>query len=239
MTKKLPNNILRISFSVFHSLKERMSEKIAYGVSLLFFLFCCASFAEAQQLNGNKPRAEFFAGYSVLGANYEAEIPNPPQPVITAFDGKQTLNGFNVSATGYLTKRFGLTGDFSAHFKTDKQADPLGGNIETNISVYNILGGPQYKFRNSSRVTPFVRALAGVAITRAKLKVPSLNASDTSNSTDFALALGGGVDVSVNKRVDLRVVQVDYNPIFLRNGNELGFDKRANNVRFSFGVVFK
>ena len=205
---------------------------------LWLFLFCCAAFARAQS-NDDKVRAEFFGGYSILSTNYEAEIPNPPQPVIVAFDGKQTLNGFNVAATGYLTKRFGLTGDFSAHFKKNKTASPLGGNIETNISVYNIMGGAQYKFRNNSRITPFVRALGGIAITRAKLKIPSLNASDTSSSTDFALAIGGGVDVRVNKRIDLRVVQFDYNPVFLRSDNELGFDRRADNVRFSFGVVFK
>ncbi len=207
-------------------------------ISNIFLIFCFVSFAAAQ--SDDNARAEFFAGYSVLRANYEPERPNPPQPVITFFDGKQTLNGFNVSATGYLSKRFGLTGDFSAHFKTNKIADPLGGNIETNIRVFNILGGPQYKFRNNSRVTPFVRALAGVAITRAELKVPTLNSSDSASSTDFALAIGGGLDVRVNNRVDLRVFQADYNPIFLRRGNELGFgNARADNVRFSFGVVFK
>ncbi len=237
MVKKIANDILCI-FSGFHPLYERTNKIKARGFLLLFFLFCCASLTAAQS-NDDQPRAEFFGGYSLLGANYEAEIPNPPQPVVTAFDGKQTFNGFNVSATGYLTKRFGLTGDFSAHFKTNKLADPLGGNIETNIRVYNIMGGPQYKFRNSRRITPFVRVLGGVAITRAKLKVPSLNVSDSSSSTDFALAIGGGVDVRVNKRLDLRVFQADYNPVFLRSGNELGFDKRADNVRFSFGIVFK
>jgi hypothetical protein len=31
-----------------------------------------------------------------------------------------------------------------------------------------------------------------------------------------------------------------YNPIFLSSGNELGFPKlRADNVRFSFGVVIR
>lgn len=119
-------------------------------------------------------------------------------------------------------------------------ADPLGGNIETKIRIFNILGGPQYKFRNNSRVAPFVRVLAGVAQTHARLTVPSLNTGDTASSTDFALAIGGGVDVRVNDRIALRVFQADYNPIFLSDGNELGFgNTRADNVRFSFGVVFK
>jgi len=82
--------------------------------------------------------------------------------------------------------------------------------------------------------------LAGVGNTRSRLEVPSLNVRETLSSTDFALALGGGVDVRVSERVALRVFQFDYNPIFLSSNNELGFgNTRADNVRFSFGVVFK
>lgn len=207
-------------------------------ISSILLIFCCGPFAAAQ--SNDRPRAEFFAGYSVLRTNYEAERPNPPIGVIVAFKGDQTLNGFNVSATGYLTKGFGLTGDFSGHFTTNSTPDPLGGNIETRIRIFNVLGGPQYKFRNNNRVAPFVRALAGVANTRSRLNVPSLSATGTSSSTDFALAIGGGLDVRVSDRVDLRVFQADYNPIFLQRGNELGFGKsRADNVRFSFGLVFK
>jgi opacity protein-like surface antigen len=201
-------------------------------------ILCCIPLAAAQ--SDDNPRAEFFAGYSLLRTNYKAETPNPPMPVGVAFAGDQTLNGFNVSATGYLSNGFGITGDFSGHFKTNSLPDPLGGNIETRIRVFNILGGPQYKFRRNSQIVPFVRALAGVANTRARLSVPSLNSTDTASSTDFALALGGGVDVRLSGRIDLRVFQADYNPIFLSRGNELGFgNTRADNVRFSFGVVFK
>jgi len=209
--------------------------KLFFG-SLLFL--CCVPLAAAQ--SDDRSRFEFFAGYSALRANYEAELPNPPAPVVVAFAGKQTLHGFNVSGTVYLKDGFGLTGDFSGHFKTNSLADPLGGNIETHIRVFNVLGGPQYRFGANSRVSPFVRSVFGVANTRAKLEVPSLNTSDTNSSTDFALAVGGGVDVRVSERVDLRVFQVDYNPIFLSSNNPLGFgNTRADNVRFSFGVVIR
>jgi hypothetical protein len=213
-----------------------MVKKISF---LTFFLLCFVLFVEAQ--SSDSPRAEFFAGYSVLAANYDVETPVPFMPVITAFDGKQTLkNGFNVSATGYLSKGFGLTDDFSAHFKTNRIPSALGGNIETGIRVFNVTGGSQYKFRSSSRLTPFARVLAGVAVTQSKLTITRNNLSDNSSSTDLALMIGGGLDVRVNKHVDLRVFQADYNPVFLKRGNEQGFgESRADNVRFSFGVVFK
>jgi len=195
-------------------------------------ILCCVPLAVAQ--SNDRSRFEFFAGYSVLRISYEIEHPNPQEPVIVAFNGKQTLNGFNASATVNLTKGLGLTGDFSGHFTTNRVSDCC----TDRVRVFNLLGGPQYKFRNNSRVTPFVRALAGVANTHAENDFRGVTA--TNSSTDFALALGGGLDVRVSEHVDLRVFQVDYNPIFLSSGNELGFgNSRADNVRFSFGVVFK
>jgi opacity protein-like surface antigen len=209
----------------------------------LFFrallIFCCAAPAAAQ--SDDAPRAEFFAGYSVLKTKYRVEVPpGPPALSVVGFRGEQTLNGFNASAAGYVTRGFGFAGDFSGHFTTNRLPDPLGDDIRTRIRVFNVLGGPQYKFRDGGRALPFVRAMAGVAHTRSTIRVRSINVASTTSSTDFALALGGGLDVPVSDHFDLRVFQADYNPVFLSRGNELGFGKsRADNVRFSFGVVFK
>ncbi|HLM02256.1 MAG TPA: hypothetical protein VK400_14480 [Pyrinomonadaceae bacterium] len=243
MVRKEKLNVLRKASGGFYSLPElcRSAVKARAGLLPLFFLFCCAAFTNAQQTTDDSPRAEIFAGYSALGVNYEEPEPsNPPIPTVILFEPKQTLKkGVNVSATGYLTRRFALTADFSAHFKSYETPLATGGVIEERLRVYNVLGGPQYKFRNRSRVTPFARGLAGVAVTRYRIRVASLSAEDAFSSTDFALALGGGVDVRVNRRIDLRVFQADYNPIFLGDDNELGFGSRADNVRFSFGIVFK
>jgi len=190
--------------------------------------------------SGSGSNYEIFAGYSILKTNYEPETPNPPAPVITAFNGKQTMQGVHGSVTGYLNSGFGLTGELSMHFKNNSIADPLGGTIDTKIRVTNVLGGGQYKFNRGSEAAPFIRALAGVANTNSTLSLSRTNSSGTSSSTDLALAIGGGLDVAVSDHIDVRVFQVDYNPIFLRRGNELGFGKtRADNIRFSFGLVFK
>ena len=208
---------------------------------LLISLAIIGNFAlSAAAQSEEAKRVEVFAGYSLTRTNYKVERSLPTEPVVTFFNPKQTLNGFNASATGYLTNKIGLTGDFSAHFTTKRLTDPLGGNINISVNLFNIVGGPQYKFRNKSRVTPFVRSLAGVAVTRGRLGLTRVAFSETTSATNFALMLGGGLDVSIGKRFDLRLAQVDYNPIFLRRGNAFGFGQaRADNIRFSFGVVFK
>ena len=86
-------------------------------------------------------------------------------------------------------------------------------------------------------------ALIGVGINRYKssnFRCTSGNCPGYVTSTPsftftdkgFSAALGGGLDIKINDRIDFRAIQVDYNPIF--NG---GY--RQNNVRFGVGFVFK
>jgi hypothetical protein len=59
---------------------------------------------------------------------------------------------------------------------------------------------------------------------------PSL-AQDFSD-TGLAGVFGGGLDVRVSNRVDIRAIQVDYNPIRMDGSID-------HNFRFGFGVNFK
>jgi hypothetical protein len=52
------------------------------------------------------------------------------------------------------------------------------------------------------------------------------------DATSFAMALGGGLDLRVSKRIDVRLVQFDYTPTFFGPG-------RQDNFRISAGIVFK
>ena len=105
----------------------------------LFFtsllILSCVPLAVAQ--SDDHSRFEFFGGYSVMRINYEPEPIDPrfQAPRIVAFIPKQTMHGFNASATVNLTGGFGLTGDFSGHFKTEKVPDFPSGNIENHIRV--------------------------------------------------------------------------------------------------------
>ena len=46
------------------------------------------------------------------------------------------------------------------------------------------------------------------------------------------MVIGGGLDIKVNKRIDIRAFQFDANPIYFDESTYL-------NMRFSTGVVFK
>lgn len=179
-------------------------------------------------------------------------------------------NGFNVEGTGYFTSTkntIGITGDVSGTYRTERDTfntSITGGNINgtfrNRLQFYNFLAGPQYKFRNNNRVEPFARVLFGVAHIRNNIDTATTTTTGTGSSsttstvsknfrdtsTDFAMAIGGGVDVGVSDRLAVRLIQFDYNPVFQSNrtinnavGNFNINGRRQDNLRFSFGIVFK
>jgi opacity protein-like surface antigen len=203
----------------------------------------CASLGYAQ----DRPRPEFFVGYSFESMDSGIKSIDFAGTAIpgTSLEQRYKLNGFNVSGTGYLRKWFGITGDFSAGF--ERRIDNFG-TLQTRaeFSVYNITAGPQVKFFSNRRATPFVHALFGVARRSLKETVDVAAASPITfaedSTTSFAMNLGGGIDVRLNDRIDIRVIQVDYNPIFLKSRivEDVNFPGRtAQGLRFSIGLVFK
>jgi hypothetical protein len=203
----------------------------------------CASLTYAQ----DRSRPEFFAGYSFENIDSGIKSSDFAGTGIpsTSLEQRYKLNGFNVSGTGYLTKRFGITGDFSAGF--ERRIDNFGIlQTRAKLSLYNFTAGPQVKFFNKRRATPFIHALFGVARRSLEETLDVAAASPITFAEDkplsFAMNLGGGIDVRLNDRIDIRVIQVDYNPVFLksRTVEDVNFPSRtAHGVRFSVGLVFK
>ena len=201
---------------------------------LLVLVVSLSSIVVAQN---NQPdrRVEFYVGFSELFTDHELSG--------TPLDRFSGLAGVDVSGTGYITKRFGITGDFSAHFRSHDE-NVAGGPIHFKTSNYNYLVGPKFRFTNSTRATPFVHALAGVSNNRFKA-TGNVAAGGSSpiltpiSVTDFAIALGGGLDIRIYKRISLRAFQIDYMPVFMRDRPITDFDgRRFYNVRFSTGIVF-
>jgi len=167
---------------------------------------------------------------------------------------RNTFHGFNTAATYNISRYLGIKADFSWQRRKATYVDNFGaGGVQTSTNTenkYMVFGGVQVKDNaTQKRWKPFAHALAGIA--HEKLSGIDLNpVQGTTNYSDqptsFALKLGGGLDVRLNRRVDLRVIEVDYVPVFAGNRsltisppafgiNVIG--KTANNLTFGVGLV--
>ena len=184
-------------------------------------------------------KTEFFAGYSF--ESLDTGVKSSDFSTTTSLDNRFKLNGLNLSATNYFTKDFGVTADFSAHY--NNRGDVFGTTAtNSKFSLYDISGGPQLRFPNTSKLTPFAHVLAGIArrnLTETLAGGPSFF---TDHNSSFAMNLGGGVDYKLSDRFAWRIFQFDYNPIFLRSRtvNSVALpDRTLNGFRFSTGIVIK
>ena len=127
--------------------------------------------------------------------------------------GTVGFNGFEAAVTANVSRRVGLKFDLSGNYRSD---------FGERVSVYNYLGGVQLKNNaRDARFKPFVHALAGGA---------RIGAGGFS-SNGFSAVLGAGLDVRAGRRVDVRVIQADYN--LLRFGGD-----SSHNFRLGAGLVF-
>ena len=204
----------------------------------VLILMCSAPFALAQAPNKDDyPRLEVFAGYSALGENKIISFGS-----LLSGGGYASTAGFETSLTRNFNRHIGVKADFSAHFSTKRPVTicnptcttaPQDSQLKTR--VYDFLTGPEFKARNHTRFTPFVYTLGGLAHTSAQFTTPGppFNLLLKQHNNDFAMALGGGLDLRATKRVSIRG-SMDYNPVFISDSA----GGRHDFVRISLGVLF-
>lgn len=149
------------------------------------------------------PKVEVFGGYSHLIADLN--------------DTSFNLDGFHISAAENMNSWFGGVLDFSTQF---------GKRNGLNVNAQSIMYGPRFAYRKSSAVTPSAHVLLGAF--RGSAGFDGISKPDT----HFAVAVGGEIDVRINRWVSYRVVQGDY--LMTRFLN-----LRQDNVRLSTGLVFR
>jgi opacity protein-like surface antigen len=191
-----------------------------------------ATFSLAQSTDDYK-KGELFIGYS-------ANVFNPGNVDSSSTSKSSTFNGVNVSGVYNFSKYVGVKGDFSTHYKnlTDTVGSTTIGTIpppplvrvKVGASVQNYLAGLQFKDNSTEgRVKPFAHALVGVGRIKARASFSGSTVSEAQSG--LSMAFGGGIDVRVNKRVSIRVIQADYNPIRIEG-------ETSNGIRLGFGIVF-
>src|ERR1044072_3231395 len=98
----------------------------------------CASIAAAQS---DYKKFEVFGGYS--HNRVDTGIGDNDPSLGDIVDEREGFHGFEASATGNLTRYFGLKFDFSAHFKdrTFPISPTVNGGVTLDSQVYNFLAG--------------------------------------------------------------------------------------------------
>jgi hypothetical protein len=140
----------------------------------------------------------------------------------THSDPNVNANGWNISVTEYANSWFGVKGDFSGAYKS-------------RANLHTFMFGPVFALHRpvsgmvaeasghkAETVTPFAHVLVGVAYL-----------SDGGSDTGLSMGVGGGLDVNVNQRFAVRIVQADWLP-FRR-----GSDWVKQNARVSAGLVWR
>lgn len=197
-------------------------------VTILMALAMCFYVNSSGQTNDDYKKTEFYVGYSNAQAN-------------------ETLHGVNGSAVYNFTRYLGVKADFSAAFNNKRFATtgttpPYIATFQIDRSLYNIVGGIQVKDNaNRGRFKPFAHAMIGAAQTRNRSKdfqcSPTANcppsfAAGLFKDTGFSAIIGGGLDVRLKDRWQLRLFQIDYNPV------RSPFGTTDHHMRLGAGIVF-
>ena len=185
------------------------------------------------------PKADLFLGYSFVRYNSAQTI-----PAFTANGGVGTL-GWN----------------FNNHLAVEAE---LGGyhngnvnNYQFDSTAFSYMFGPRFSWGRSHAVDPYFHVLFGgqnfsTSIAQNSLLV--VNPHSTSKLQDgryqtatnnFAMAVGGGLDIKLGKSILLRPLQVDYyltrieapdvtQPV----GATQPSARNQNNFRYAAGIVF-
>lgn len=217
---------------------------------LLFMaiLIACSAPLASAQTTDDYDKFNFFAGYSHNRVDTgidsdEFDFSNADfDDVVNEREG---FNGFNVSATGNLSRYVGIKGDYSFHRKSfgdifENPALCVPGpcpdvRVDVDADLHNFVGGIQIRDNaKETRVKPFAHAMAGVAHARFNVTADDTFSVFDSEQSETGLAgvFGGGIDFRINDRFDFRAVQFDYNP------TRLG-DQTQHNYRIGIGIVIK
>lgn len=167
--------------------------------------------AQSPSSMASKPSAELALTYTYLHANA------PPNSC-----GCFSMNGGGVSFAYAVSHSFSVVAEAGA---------TTAGNVNStglDVTLSEYLAGTRYSLRRPARFTPYGQLLIGAAHASGALAPGQFGVG---SSTSFAMAAGGGVDLSLTRHLAFRLVQADYLLTLLPNRT----NNLQNNFRFSTG----
>jgi len=138
--------------------------------------------------------------------------------------GEFNVIGGSGSAAYFLNPRVSIVGDFGGY-----KFNSLPGAISSSMYTYTF--GPRYTFRHFKFGTPYVQGLLGGG--RLNASAGGIQAGENG----LVGAFGAGWDLPLTHQIDIRLVQADY--LMTRFARPDGSSATQNNVRVSFGIVFR
>ncbi len=165
----------------------------------------------------DNPKIEVFGGYQYL---HDSNI--------DSFGDSANSNGWNASATVNFSQHLGVAADFSGSYKTNTKGGPF--------HAYTYTFGPVASWNSSSKIKLFTHALFGGAHsipTACSVGGDPSQCRGDLSVNGFAMMLGGGVDLRVDKHIAYRIFQSDWIYLPAQAGGH------TKNVRLSTGLVFR
>ncbi|MEP7273871.1 MAG: outer membrane beta-barrel protein [Acidobacteriota bacterium] len=191
---------------------------------ICFVLAFCACSAHSVFAQSDYAKHELGATVSIAGADTKGAFNNDKS--------RDGLNGFSIQSAYNISRYWGLKGEFS-YF----QKQFVSGSADATSRLTQIMGGIKLQDNaNTTRFRPFAQALIGLAHTSTLPRV--LEETSTSRTvaiisgTGPAFVLGGGLDIRLTKKLDLRALQIDYNPVRAKG-------ETFQNVRIGIGLNFR
>src|SRR4051812_37631068 len=174
-----------------------------------------------------------------VSLNYSLIDYNPAKSLA----GSRDLHGGGGSIGLNLGEYFTLKGEFEGYtsttltFHVPSTPNSAPGTFSTQANMFTYLFGLQLNI-SKPRSRWFGETLFGAAYTNAYanlFKAAGVSGLSVANN-GFAMAIGGGLDIPVSKRIALRPAQLDY---FLTRyeWKPLGINNQSN-FRYQAGVVF-
>jgi hypothetical protein len=166
-----------------------------------------------------------------IGFRYSAEVSNAPAGTCGCF----TLQGAAADLNWNLihsksSRNTGLRLGLAADFGGENTGNVNGSGYGLTLTTFT--AGPRFKLPGD-KVRSFAQALFGLAHGSGS-EFPR-NGALVSSANSFALDLGAGADVPLNKRISARILQLDYLRTTLPNNTT----NWQNNLRIGAGLTLR
>lgn len=152
------------------------------------------------------------------------------QRLFAAGDSLNLPAAFNVDISAPILGDLRVLGQFDLSRRTESKVI-LATTLEGTSTFSTFGGGVRWTSHANPSATPFIQLVVGATRESDKGKIAGVSFSGADfSATDAMVQLGGGVAVSLNKRVSA-VGQFDYRRIFTK-------DSGTNSIRFVGSIRF-